>query len=117
MLGMTLRCEIVGEVGKLNQRKEPIIHVLWHNQIRHEMLITSLSNLKDSAGRFVAGSLRKAGRFCMMHTVPIPMVPAPACESIVADIDLETNSLDVLSSKILEIGALIFCSHIQARGD
>ncbi|MCX8237717.1 MAG: lysophospholipid acyltransferase family protein [Akkermansiaceae bacterium] len=33
LLGMTLRCEIVGEVGKLNQRKEPIIHVLWHNQI------------------------------------------------------------------------------------
>ncbi len=30
---MTLRREIVGDVEKLNQRKEPMIHVLWHNQI------------------------------------------------------------------------------------
>ena len=42
-----------------------------------------------------------------MHTVLFPREPAPACESIVVYIDLETNSLDVLSGKIVEIGALV----------
>ena len=69
--------------------------------------ITSLSNMKDSAGRFVAEPLRKWGTFCMMHTVLFPREPATACEPIIAYIDLETNSLDVLSGKIVEIGALI----------
>ena len=69
--------------------------------------ITSLSNMKDSAGRFVAEPLRKGGTFCMMHTVLFPREPAPACEPIIAYIDLETNSLDVLSGKIVEIGALV----------
>ena len=63
--------------------------------------------MKDSAGRIVAEPLRKGGRFCMMHTVLFPREPAPACESIIAYIDLETNSLDVLSGKIVEIGALV----------
>ena len=63
--------------------------------------------MKDSAGRFVAEPLRKGGAFCTMHTVLFPRAPAPACESIIAYIDLETNSLDVLSGKIVEIGALI----------
>ena len=69
--------------------------------------ITSLSNMKDSAGRFVAEPLRKGGTFCMMHTVLFPREPAPACEPIIAYIDLETNCLDVLSGKIVEIGALV----------
>ena len=43
----------------------------------------------------------------MMHTVLFPREPAPACESIIAYIDLETNSLDVLLGKIVEIGALV----------
>ena len=42
-----------------------------------------------------------------MHTVLFPREPAPVCESIIAYIDLETNSLDVLSGKIVEIGALV----------
>ena len=63
--------------------------------------------MKDSAGRFVAEPLRMGGRFCMMHTVLFPREPASACESIIAYIDLETNSLDVLSGKIVEIGALV----------
>ena len=63
--------------------------------------------MRDSADRFVAGPLRKGGSFCMMHTVLFPREPAPACEAIVAYIDLETNSLDVLSGKILEVGALV----------
>ena len=63
--------------------------------------------MRDSAGRFVAEPLRKGGSFCMMHAVLFPKEPVPACECIVAYIDLETNSLDVLSGKIVEIGALV----------
>lgn len=33
LLGMTLRREVVGDVRKLNAHDQPIIHVLWHNQI------------------------------------------------------------------------------------
>ena len=69
--------------------------------------ITSLSSMRDAAGRFVAEPLRKGGSFCMMHTLLFPKEPARACESIVAYIDLETNSLDVLSGRILEVGALV----------
>ena len=43
----------------------------------------------------------------MMHTVLFTKKPAQACEPLIAYIDLETNSLDVLSGKILEIGALV----------
>ena len=68
--------------------------------------IMSLSNMRDSAGRCVAEPLRKGGTFCAMHTVLFPRAPAMACESIVAYIDLETNSLDV-SGNIVEIGALV----------
>ena len=42
----------------------------------------------------------------MVHTILFPREPVAACEAIVAYIDLETNSLDVLSGKIVEIGAL-----------
>ena len=64
--------------------------------------------MRDAAGRFVAEPLRKGGSCCMMHTVLFPKEPALACECIVvAYIDLETNSLDVLSGKIVEIGALV----------
>ena len=63
--------------------------------------------MRDAAGHFVAEPLRKGGSFCMMHTILFPKEPAPACECIVAYIDLETNSLSVLSGKIVEIGALV----------
>ena len=44
----------------------------------------------------------------MLHTVLFCTMPIEeSCETIVAYIDLETNSLDVLSGDILEIGALI----------
>ena len=33
LLGMTLRREIIGDVSGLNSRDQPIIHVMWHNQI------------------------------------------------------------------------------------
>ena len=69
--------------------------------------ITSLSSMRDAAGRFVAEPLRKGGSFCMMHTVLFPREPAQACEPLIAYIDLETNSLDVLSGNILEVGALV----------
>ena len=64
--------------------------------------------MRDSAGRCVAEPLRKGGHCCIMHTVLFPREPAEACEAIVvAYIDLETDSLDVLSGKIVEIGALV----------
>ena len=63
--------------------------------------------MRDAAGRFAAEPLRKGGRFCRFHTILFPREPARACESIVVYIDLETNSLDVLSGKIVEIGALV----------
>ena len=69
--------------------------------------ITSLSKMRDSAGRFVADPLRRGATFCMMHTVLFCRRPLQSCESIVAYIDLETNSSDVSSGKIVEIGALI----------
>ena len=63
--------------------------------------------MRDAAGRLVAEPLCKGGSFCTMHTVLFPREPAKACEAVVAYIDLETNSLDVLSGKILEVGALV----------
>ena len=69
--------------------------------------ITSQSTMKDSAGRFVAEPLRKGGKLCAMHMVLFPKETAPACEPVIAYIDLETNSLDVLSGKIVEIGTLV----------
>ena len=63
--------------------------------------------MRDSAGRFVAEPLRKGGRFCMMHTVLFAREPVQACEPLIAYLDLETNSLDVLTGKIVEIGALV----------
>ena len=33
LLGMTLRCEVRGDLAGLKSRDTPIIHVLWHNQI------------------------------------------------------------------------------------
>ena len=69
--------------------------------------IVSLSNMRDYSGRLVADPLRKGAEFCMMHTVLFMVQPTHPDESIIAYIDLETNSLDVLSGNIVEIGALI----------
>ena len=69
--------------------------------------ITSLSSMRNSAGLCVADPLKKGGRHCMMHTVLFAREPAQACEPLIAYLDLETNSLDVLSGKIVEIGALV----------
>ena len=63
--------------------------------------------MRDYSGRLVADPLRKGGGFCMMHTVLFMVQPTNPDDSIVAYIDLETNSLDVMSGNIVEIGALI----------
>ena len=42
-----------------------------------------------------------------MHTTLFPRDPPPTCEPAIAYIDLETNSLNVFSGKIVEIGALV----------
>ena len=77
----------------------------------HRCSITSLSKMRDSAGRLVADPLRKGGLCCALHTVLFCIVPVQASESIIAYIDLETNSLDVLSGRIVEVGALIHGSY------
>ena len=43
----------------------------------------------------------------MWHTVLFRVEPAHVCDCIVVYMDLETSSLDLLSGKIVEIGALI----------
>ena len=63
--------------------------------------------MRDYSGRFVADPLRKVAEFCMIHTVLFMVQPTHPDESIIAHIDLETNSLDLLSGNIVEIGALI----------
>ena len=63
--------------------------------------------MRDSAGRFVADPLRRGGRYCKMHTILFSREPVRACEPLIAYLDLETDSLDVLTGKIVEIGALV----------
>ena len=73
--------------------------------------ITSSSSMRDSLGRLVADPLRRGSPFCMLHTVLFRVEPAHVCDCIVVYMDLETSSLDILSGKIVEIGALIEGSH------
>ena len=73
--------------------------------------ITSSSSMRDSLGRLVADPLRRGGPFCLWHTVLFCVEPAHVCDCIVVYMDLETSSLDILSGKIVEIGALIEGSH------
>ena len=47
----------------------------------------------------------------MFHTALFRVEPAHVCDCIVVYMDLETSSLDILSGKIVEIGALIEGSH------
>ena len=63
--------------------------------------------MRDSLGRLVADPLRRGSAFCMLHTMLFRVELAHARDSIVVYMDLETNSLDILSSKNAEIGALI----------
>ena len=53
------------------------------------------------------GPLRRGSAFCMLHLVLFRVELAQVRDSIVVYMDLETNSLDVLSGKIVEIGALV----------
>ena len=69
--------------------------------------ITSSSSMTDSLGRLVADPLRKGSSFCMLHTVLFRVEPTQVPDPLVVYMDLETNSLDVLSGKIVEIGALV----------
>ena len=69
--------------------------------------ITSSSSMTDSLGRLVADPLRKGSAFCMLHTVLFRVERTQVRDPLVVYMDLETNSLDVLSGKIVEIGALV----------
>ena len=63
--------------------------------------ITSSSSMRDSLGRLVADPLRRGSAFCMLHTVLFRVEPTQVRDSIVVYMDLETDSLDVLSGKIV----------------
>ena len=63
--------------------------------------------MRDSLGRLVADPLRRGSAFCLLHTVLFRVEPAHVCDAIVVYVDLETNSLDVFSGKVVEIGAVI----------
>ena len=69
--------------------------------------ITSSSSMRDSLGRLVADPLRRGSAFCLLHTVLFRVEPAHICDCIIVYMDLETSGLDVLSNKIVEIGALV----------
>ena len=69
--------------------------------------ITSSSGMRDTLGRYVAEPLRKGSPFCMLHTILFCVEPAHIRDAIVCYMDLETDSLDCLSGRIVEIaGAL-----------
>ena len=63
--------------------------------------------MRDSLGRLVADPLRRGSSVCLLHTAMFRVEPAHVCDAIVVYVDLETNSLDVLSGKVVEIGAVI----------
>ena len=63
--------------------------------------------MTDSLGRLVADPLRRGSAFCLLHTVLFRVEPAHIRDGIVVDMDLETSGLDLLSNKIVEIGALV----------
>ena len=63
--------------------------------------------MKDAAGRLVGFPLSLGAPCCLYHTVLFTTYSAELCDAVVAYIDLETDSLDVLSGNIVEIGALV----------
>ena len=69
--------------------------------------IKSSSTMRDSLGRLVAEPLRRGSAFCMLHTVLFRVEPVHVRDALIVYMDLETNSLDVLTGKVVEIGALI----------
>ena len=69
--------------------------------------ITSSSSMRDPLGRLVADPLLKGSTFCRFHTVLFRVEPTQVCDFLLVYMDLETNSLDVLSGKVVEIGAMV----------
>ena len=69
--------------------------------------ITSSSSMRDSLGRCVAEPLRKGSPFCMLHTVLFCVEPAHVRDAVVCYMDLETDSLDCLCGRIVEIAGLV----------
>ena len=69
--------------------------------------ITSRSTVMDAAGRRVGQPLALGAPCCLFHATLFHVCPAELSDAVVAYIDLETDSLDVLSGNIVEIGALV----------
>ena len=69
--------------------------------------ITARSTMRDKAGRLVGRPLSLGAPCCVYHAVLFHTCPADLRDAIWVFIDLETDSLDVLSGNIVEIGALV----------
>ena len=63
--------------------------------------------MRDSAGRLVGAPLQKGGCFCLLHLVLFSTNPAHDEEAVIAYIDLETNSLDPIGGRIVEMAAVV----------
>ena len=63
--------------------------------------------MRDAAGRLVGPPLALGSPCCLYHTTLFHVCPVEVFDAVVAYIDLETDSLDVLSGNIVVIGALI----------
>ena len=67
-----------------------------------------------STGRLVAEPLRQGGKYCLFHTPPFSKRAVTANHNgdyssamVVVYLDLETTSLDVLSTEIVEIATVV----------
>ena len=94
-----------GRVGMLSPSGDARCHGITKGGRRCS--ITARSTLKDAAGRFVGLPLSLGAPCCLYHAVLFQTCPVELGDAVVAYIDLETDSLDVLSGNIVEIGALV----------
>ena len=69
--------------------------------------ITARSSMRDANGQLVGRPLALGAPCGLYHAVLFHTCPADLCDAVVAYIDLETDSLDVLSGSIVEIAALV----------
>ena len=66
--------------------------------------VTANSDFRDTAGRLVAGPLRRGSRVCLLHLSFFCIEPVAAPDDfMVFFLDLETSGLDVLQDEVLEI--------------
>ena len=103
---VSLNTESAGPESHGRSRSQRRCSVQWHHQVRGREW-KARSSMRDANGRLVGRPLALGAPCCLYHAVLFHTCPAEPCDVIVAYIDLETDSLDVLSGNIIEIGALV----------